>query len=982
MSNIVLYEALHQYDPDKYQHDENNIPISPGDQLEVDLSHPDNTQFADMPETPEGWLYGCNLKQGSVGFFPGDKYVKYIGRGNTHTVPSLPPKRPSLVHAVIEHCGQGDFANDSGYEGTPGPPKLPHRLVDTYFVKPVFCFQCHDYIWGTGKVGKKCDSCGKCFHIGCANTLAISASHCSRDRSIKHTITSDQFVQIENWTVNNVLDWMAALNIYRYAELFREKQISGKDLKTMDEDKLRKMGIKDEFHQKSILVCIDELCGQNPDNQPYASSLPPPGQCVEMEAASCDAASAHRFDEYNFSSMQRCHLCDKFLYGLMRQGLQCRECGLCCHRFCSATHPTECNVPKLEHLRRPSFSQFAVFGSDLTEEVQKSHCQGAPFVVAKCIEEIELWCQEHQTEALSVYRISAKTEDINAIKAAFSMGDPSQLNLSSYGVHSVAGVLKKYLRELPNPVIPVEFYSQFIEAARNKSETRKSLVDLVDSLPVPHKSTLYYLMSHFCRLWCYQHESGVADGLDKLSHVFCHILLRPPWEQIIEIIENTKTHIDIFEELLRNGNWGVEIPPIPSPPILPPRVRSDEPPSGFMSPVSPEERLKEAEWYWSNISREDVNEKLQDSPDGTFLVRDSATPGDYTLTLKKGGSNKLIKIYHKDNKYGFVEPLEFDSVVELIQYYQHNSLAIYNKTLDIKLLYPVSRGSSTDGSTADDVVKKMSTLITVNNEYLTKTTQYDNLYEKHSKTSQELQLKHQALDAFKETLLVFDEQLELHRRFHKEAQQNEIQRLHENLELLKSRYLGIQESKSGLEVEINRKSNQNRTFISDMNSLKPEIKRLYRQREELKKWLIDHGKTQDQLDNLLEERNDAFDLPSENDNQHQNENLWFLNCDRETAVEMLQNKRHGTFLIRPKREEGNVHVLSIKCNSIVGHAKIHHREMGYGFADPYFIFPTLKDLVLHYQMTSLAEHNNTLDVHLMYPVRAPCDPIYLRMQTP
>lgn len=58
---------------------------------------------------------------------------------------------------------------------------------------------------------------------------------------------------------------------------------------------------------------------------------------------------------------------------------------------------------------------------------------------------------------------------------------------------------------------------------------------------------------------------------------------------------------------------------------------------------------------------------------------------------RKGGSNKLIKILHKDSKYGFVEPLEFNSVVDLIQHYQTNSLAMYNRTLDTRLMYPVSR---------------------------------------------------------------------------------------------------------------------------------------------------------------------------------------------------------------------------------------------------------------------------------------------------
>ena len=58
---------------------------------------------------------------------------------------------------------------------------------------------------------------------------------------------------------------------------------------------------------------------------------------------------------------------------------------------------------------------------------------------------------------------------------------------------------------------------------------------------------------------------------------------------------------------------------------------------------------------------------------------------------RKGGGNKLIKILHKDNNFGFVEPLEFSSVVDLIQHYQQNSLAMYNRILDTRLMYPISR---------------------------------------------------------------------------------------------------------------------------------------------------------------------------------------------------------------------------------------------------------------------------------------------------
>lgn len=49
-----------------------------------------------------------------------------------------------------------------------------------------------------------------------------------------------------------------------------------------------------------------------------------------------------------------------------------------------------------------------------------------------------------------------------------------------------------------------------------------------------------------------------------------------------------------------------------------------------------------------------VNSWMLNKPDGTYLVRNSSDDKkNYTLTLRKDGVNKLIKIYQKNSRFGF-----------------------------------------------------------------------------------------------------------------------------------------------------------------------------------------------------------------------------------------------------------------------------------------------------------------------------------------
>ncbi|XP_015262221.1 PREDICTED: guanine nucleotide exchange factor VAV2 [Gekko japonicus] len=114
-------------------------------------------------------------------------------------------------------------------------------------------------------------------------------------------------------------------------------------------------------------------------------------------------------------------------------------------------------------------------------------------------------------------------------------------------------------------------------------------------------------------------------------------------------------------------------------------------------PLSREMDYSVYPWFAGNMERQQTDNLLKLHVSGTYLIRERPAEAErFAISIKFNDEVKHIKVVEKDNWIHITEAKKFESLLELVEYYQTHSLKESFKQLDTTLKYPYkSRERST-----------------------------------------------------------------------------------------------------------------------------------------------------------------------------------------------------------------------------------------------------------------------------------------------
>ncbi len=150
-----------------------------------------------------------------------------------------------------------------------------------------------------------------------------------------------------------------------------------------------------------------------------------------------------------------------------------------------------------------SYYKKPVFGSDLEEYVERSRRPGSLEDVSPVIKWlIQSMYAQNVLEEEGIFRIAGSRVKMNCLLNAINCGYLDYLDTHDFDVHCLAGVLKQYIRELPDSLLCDKFYEDWIKAIgstpiANKMEAYKQVLDRI---PKVNKENICYLIKFLAKI--------------------------------------------------------------------------------------------------------------------------------------------------------------------------------------------------------------------------------------------------------------------------------------------------------------------------------------------------------------------------------------------------------------------------------------------------------------------------------------------------
>lgn len=173
-----------------------------------------------------------------------------------------------------------------------------------------------------------------------------------------------------------------------------------------------------------------------------------------------------------------------------------------------------------------------------------------PLFIEKCVDYIER--TGLTTEGL--YRVCGNKTDQDNIQKQFDQDHSVDLMAMDIAVNAVAGALKAFFADLPDPLIPYSLHPELVEAAKimDHIERLQVLKDIVRKFPSVNYEVFKYVITHLNRVS--QQSKTTLMTADNLSICFWPTLMRPDFENK-DTLSTTKLNQSVIESFIQQCHY-------------------------------------------------------------------------------------------------------------------------------------------------------------------------------------------------------------------------------------------------------------------------------------------------------------------------------------------------------------------------------------------------------------------------------------------